>query len=242
MALPSITAPEYSTTIPSTEQKITYRPFLVKEEKLLLIAQESGENQEQVLAVAKILAACITTPDIKVGEFATFDLEYLFLKLRSKSVGEIVQLSIPHQSPAEPSGNLENSCTHKTLVDINLEDIKVLPDIPERKIQLTDNIGVSLKFPTFQNLVDTDDLNKTEYLFDILTKCVEYVYDKDTVYSDFTQEEMSEWIDGLGQQQFQKISEFYENIPRVKHLVEWKCPACDKEESLTLEGLESFFS
>ena len=124
MALPSIATPEYKTNIPSTGQEITFRPFLVKEEKLLLTAQESGEQKDQILAIANILAACISTPDIEIGQLATFDLEYLFLKLRAKSVGEVIQISVPHQEPAGPSGSLENSCTHRTDITINIDEVE----------------------------------------------------------------------------------------------------------------------
>ena len=242
MALPAIATPEYKTNIPSTGQEITFRPFLVIEEKLLLTAQESGETKEQILAVANILATCITTPDIEVGKLATFDLEYLFLKLRAKSVGEVIQINVPHQEPAGPSGSLENSCTHRTEININIDEVEVMPTVPDSKIQLTDNIGVSLRFPNFQDLATDEDQTGTEYLFDLLSRCIEYVYDKEEVYNDFTHQEISDWVDALGQDQFQKISDFYTNIPRIRKPIEWKCAACGKKESMTLEGLESFFS
>ena len=243
MALPSIAAPEYNTTVPSTGQEISYRPFLVKEEKLLLLAQESGETQDQILAVAKTLAACITTPDIIVGDLATFDIEYLFLKLRAKSVGENIELSLPHSAAMEgPSGSLEGLCTHRTKVTVDIDDVDITRPIPNRKIQLTDDVGVYLKYPTFQDMAATEEVGTTEYLFDILTKCIDYVYDKEEVYNDFSLEEMSSWIDGLGQAEFLKISEFFENLPKLQKELTWTCSACDKKETLLLEGLESFFS
>jgi len=243
MALPSIAAPEYNTTVPSTGEEISYRPFLVKEEKLLLLAQESGETKDQVLAVAKTLAACITTPDIVVGDLATFDIEYLFLKLRAKSVGENIELSLPHSAAMEgPSGSLESLCTHKTKVTVDIDNVDITRPIPERKIQLTDDVGVYLKYPTFQNMAETEDVGNTDYLFDILTKCIDYVYDKEEVYNDFTLQEMSDWIDGLGQTEFKKISEFFENLPKLQKELTWTCSACGKKETLMLEGLQSFFS
>ena len=242
MALPSIATPEYKTNIPSTGKEITFRPFLVKEEKLLLTAQESGEQKDQIMAIANILAACISTPGIEIGQLATFDMEYLFLKLRAKSVGEVIQINVPHQEPAGPSGSLENSCTHRTDITINIDEVEVLPPVPDTKIQITDDIGVSLRFPTFQDLATDEDTTTTAYIFKLLANCVEFVYDKEEVYNDFTKKEVSEWIDALSQDQFQKISQFYENLPRIRKPIEWKCEACGKKESMTLEGLESFFS
>jgi len=243
MALPSITAPEYTTTIPSTGQEITYRPFLVKEEKLLLLAQESDDKKDQVLAVAKTLASCITTPDISVGELATFDIEYIFLKLRAKSVGENVELTLPHSSSMDgPSGSLEDLCTHKTVVNVNIDNVDITRPIPDRKIQLTADVGVYLKYPTFQDLAATEEAGTTDQLFDILTKCIEYVYDKEEVYNDFTLGEMSDWIDSLGQTEFMKISQFFEDLPKLQKELNWTCSSCGKKETLLLEGLQSFFS
>ena len=235
MSLPSIAVPEYKCVIPSTGQEIKYRPFLVKEEKLLLISQEGGEEADQILTIARVLADCINTPDIEIGNLATFDIEYLFLKLRSKSVGEVIDITIQHP---------DSECKHATEVKVNIDDIKVPGPIPDSKVMLTKELGVVLKFPTFQDVAHTEDNeeNQTERLFDLLAACVDYVFDKEEVYNDFTKEEMLEWLESLPKSQFNKITEFFEAMPKLQHTIKWKCSACKKNDKVELEGMQSFFS
>ena len=244
MSLPSIVTPEYRTIIPSTKQEITYRPFLVKQEKVLLTAQESDDPKDQILAVAKVLSECITTDDIVVGDLTSFDIEYLFLKLRAKSVGENITVKLGHQSTTEASGTLENKCDYSTEVSINIDDIKPPEVTVDKKIQLTDDIGVVLKFPTFHEMVNSDmdeDANVSQ-LFEMLVKSIDCVYDKDNVYNDFTEEEVKDWIDTLNQSQFEKISAFFTGMPSLKHTVTWKCGGCGEEDSIEIEGLNNFFT
>ena len=242
MALPSLVAPEYKITIPSTGQDITYRPFLVKEEKLLLMAGESDSQEDQLLAVANVLGQCILTPDIAVGDLAPFDMEYLFLNLRSKSVGEVIKLNLTHTTPDGPTGTLESTCKHVTEYEFNVEDVTIPGPIPETKIQLTDDVGVVLRFPTFQDLAIVDAEVNTELMFDMMSDCIEYVYDKENVYDDFTKQEMSDWVGSLSQAQFEKISDFFNSMPKVEHDIEWKCTNCGKTDSIHLEGMQSFFT
>lgn len=244
MSLPSIVTPEYRTIIPSTKQEIIYRPFLVKQEKVLLTAQESDDPKDQILAVAKVLSECITTEDISVGSLTAFDIEYLFLKLRSKSVGETITVKLGHQSTSNPSGTLENKCDFLTEVPINIDDIKPPEVTVDKKIQLNDDIGVVLKFPTFHEMVNTEqeDDASVAQIFDMLTKCVDYVYDKENVYNEFTEDEVKEWIDTLNQSQFEKISTFFTDMPSLKHEVTWKCGGCGEEDTVEVEGLNNFFT
>ena len=244
MALPSIVTPEYRTIIPSTKQEITYRPFLVKQEKVLLTAQESDDPKDQILAVAKVLAECITTEDIIVGSLTSFDIEYLFLKLRSKSVGESITVKLSHQGTTEASGTLENKCDYSTEVSINIDDIKPPEVTVDKKIQLTDDVGVVLKFPTFHEMVnnDMDEEPNVTQLFDMLTKCIDYVYDKENVYNEFTEDEVKSWVDTLNQSQFEKISTFFTDMPSLKHEVTWKCGGCGEEDTVEVEGLSNFFT
>ena len=242
MALPSIVTPEYKTIIPSTKQEIIYRPFLVKEEKLLLMASESDDEKEQVLAIAKILSQCILTEGIEIGSLAPFDLEYLFLNIRAKSVGEILELNLRHYNPDSPTGTLESSCEHVTEYQLNIEDIAIPGPLPDTKIQLTDNLGVVLRFPTFQDIAITEEDMNAEVMFNLISQCVEYVYDNEEVYNDFTAEEMHQWMENLGQVQFEKITNFFENLPRLTHEIKWKCSACGRDDSLVLEGVQSFFT
>jgi len=232
MALPSISTPEFQTVIPSTGETISYRPFLVKEEKILLMAMEGGDAVEMSNAMLKILKSCILT-DVDVGKLATFDIEYLFLTLRGKSVGEVVTLNINHTT--------ETECKHLTEMKLNLDDIKVQGDISDGKIMLTEDVGIKLRYPQMTDLYDvnTDD---SESLFKMIRKCIEYIYDKQEVYSDFTEEELETWVDGLNQTQFKTITKFFEDAPKLTHTIEWTCDQCKKADSIKLEGLQSFFT
>ena len=242
MALPSVATPEYKCTIPSTGQEIVYRPFLVKEEKLLLMAGESDKDEDHILAIAKVISECILTEGIEVGSLAPFDLEYVFLNIRAKSVGEILELKLRHINPTGPTGTLESSCDHVTEVKFNIEDVAVPGPLPDKKVALTDSLGIVLKFPTFQDIAYTQDDINTNIMFDLITACVDYVYDNDDIYKDFTKEEMGEWIGNLGQTQFEKITQFFENMPRLTHELKWKCEACGREDSMVVEGVQSFFT
>lgn len=246
MALPSIVTPEYNTIIPSTEQKITYRPFLVKQEKILLTAQESDDPNDQTLALANVLAECITTADISVGGLTTFDIEYLFLKIRSKSVGENITVKLGHQGTNSPSGTLENKCEYKTEIYINIDEIAPPEIITDKKIQLTDDVGVVIKYPTFQDVINNESSKEgTEsiaFMFDMIANSIDYVYDEENVYNEFSDEEMKNWIESLNQSQFEKISNFFNTMPSLKHEVKWKCSKCGEEDTLLIEGLQNFFT
>lgn len=231
MALPLLVTPEFSTKIPSTGKEIRYRPFLVKEEKILLMAMEGKDQKEISTAVMRLLENCIVSKDVQVSKLTTFDVEYLFLKLRGKSVGEVIELNLGHSN---------NKCEEKTPIQVNLDDIKVVGKISDGKIMLTEEVGVKMRYPSLKDVVNTN-LNEDESGYELIQKCVEYVFDKENVYSDFTEKEMKEWIEGLGQAQFKKITEFLQGMPKLSHTVGWKCKACGEKESLTLEGLQSFF-
>src|SRR6056300_953333 len=195
MSLPSLGTPEFHTTIPSTGQEIAYRPFLVKEEKILLMAMEGEDDREIQHAILTILEDCIIT-DVDVNKLAVFDIEYLFLKLRGKSVGEMIDLKISHT---------ESDCDHKTEIRINLDDINVQGDITDGKVQLTDDIGAKLRYPTIADATRYDS-GSPEGMFKMIASCVEFIYDQNNVYQDFTVDEMVEWIGGLNQSAFQKVT------------------------------------
>lgn len=232
MALPSISTPEFQTTIPSTGENITYRPFLVKEEKILLMAMEGGDAVEMSNAMLNILKSCILS-EVDVEKLATFDIEYLFLTLRSKSVGEVITLNINHTT--------ETECKHLSEVKVSIDDIKVEGEISDGKIMLTDSIGIKLRYPKMSDLKDVSTAD-SETMFKMVRKCIEYIFDKEDVYSDFTEEELETWIDGLNQTQFGTITKFFENTPKLSHTVEWTCEKCKEKDSIKLEGLQSFFT
>ena len=231
MALPSLSTPEFQTVIPSTGETISYRPFLVKEEKILLMAMEGNDQKEIEIAIKKILSNCILQ-DIDVNKLAMFDMEYLFLQLRGKSVGEVIDLSVTH---------LDSECKHRTDIKVNIDNIKIQNLDQEKKVMLTDDVGVMMKYPTMQEAMGVSGEN-TEAVFEILSKSVDYVFDAENVYSDFTEAEIVEWINGLNQTQFQKILAFFESMPKLSHEVFWKCKECKEEDTITLEGIQSFFT
>jgi len=235
MALPIINAPQFETTIPSTNQKIFFRPFLVKEEKILFVALQGGEMSEIVNAIKNILRECIID-DVDVDKLATFDLEYLFLQLRSKSVGEEINLRLNHQS---------SECTHRQDVTILVDDVKVNFD-PQHtdKVMIDDNIGIKFKYPNFKLIeqFQSVDSNDMQQLFDLLLSCVDFVYDQENVYDQFTDEELKNFFDALNQKQFNKVTSFFNTLPRLSHTIEWTCDKCGDNEKVVLEGLSNFFT
>jgi len=232
MALPNISTPEFKTKVPSTGEEITYRPFLVKEEKILLMAMEGGEAQEIQTAIMNILNNCILS-NIEVDKLAIFDVEYLFLQLRGKSVGEVIDLQVTHQ---------EGECPHRTALKLNIDDIKVEGEISDPKVMLNDEIGVMLRFPNLTDMSFASTGDDTETLFKLINRCIEYVFDSQEVYNDFTETEIDEWINSLNQTQFEKIVDFFQKSPKLQHDITFKCDACGKEETVHLEGLQSFFT
>jgi hypothetical protein len=234
MALPNISTPEFTTKIPSTGEEIKFRPFLVREEKILLMALE-GEDQDEIQnTIVKILEGCILTP-IDMTKLAMFDIEYLFLQLRGKSVGEVLNLKVGHQ---------KGKCDHKTDVEIKIDDIKVVGKIPESKVMLTDTVGVKLKFLNMADVTKVSNAkgNDNEKLFNVINKCIEYIFDEEQVYNDFNEKEIEDWVNNLNQSQFQKIVGFIESMPKLQHEITWTCEKCGKKETIKLEGLQSFFT
>ena len=231
MALPAISTPEFFDVIPSTKEEIKYRPFLVGEEKNLLIALEGQEQKEISNAILKVLEDCIIS-DVDITKLATFDIEYMFLKIRGKSVGEVLTVRMGHQ---------DSECTHKTEVQVNLDDIKVVGEVKKSEVMITDDIGVKLRYPTLKSVMNMrgDDADS---MFTMICENIEYLYDKEQIYSDFTLQEIEEWVGKLNKSQFNKITEFFESIPKLSHDIKWTCPKCGEEETITLEGLQSFFT
>jgi|TARA_B110000908_G_scaffold160625_1_gene204033 hypothetical protein len=230
MALPSLTAPEFFTKIPSTGKEIKYRPFLVKEEKILLMALEGNDQNEITNAIITILGNCLEE-GVDVSKLATFDVEYLFLKLRGKSVGEVIELRMSHS---------QGDCKHRTDVGVNIDDINVTEGRPEDKIQLNDEIGIKLRYAGVNDLKGMDP-ESSEDLFALITGCIEFIYDNENVYSDFTKKEMADWLEQLSSEQFKKVTDFFEAAPKLTHEVNWTCAECGTEDTMKLEGLTSFF-
>jgi hypothetical protein len=237
MALPSLAAPTYETELPSTGKKIKYRPFLVKEEKVLLLATESEDRKEVKDAVKTIVKSCVLSR-IKVEDLATFDLEYLFLKIRAASVGEDVTMKITCLDDNE------------TKVDYTLDisDIKVtIPDGHSNKIELTDSVGMIMKYPGLDEFVDLTlmgtELNDPEKVFETIARCIDQIYEGEEVYDDSTTsfKEKMQFVESLTQKQFENVRKFFTTMPVLRHEFSVTNPNTGVESSYTLEGLQSFF-
>lgn len=237
MALPKIIAPEFETTIPSTKQKITFRPFLVKEEKLLFMAAESATSVDISRAIVTILENCITS-EFDVDTLSGFDVEFLFLQLRSKSVGEAIKLHLSHTS--------ESECKYVQEYEVDINSITIQEvDGHTNILQLTDKIGMEMRYPGVKDIVQAENIAtaaNAEEMFKFAIRGIVQVYDGDDVYDEFTEEELMDFVESLSTAQFQKILDFYDTMPKLRHTIEWTCPECQVEESSTVEGLAGFFT
>jgi len=239
MPLPKISTPTYELELPSTEKKIRYRPFLVKEEKLLVIALESEDNKQITNAIKTVIKNCILTKDIKVETLPTFDIEYLFLNIRGKSVGEEVEVNI-----VCPDDNQTN-----VSVSINLDDIKVQKNEEHtNKIKVDNDIMMEMKYPSLEQFIKTNfdfkNENAMEQSFDLIASCIDRIYTEDEVWStaDVTKKELTEFLDQMNSSQFKEIEKFFETMPKLSHKLSVKNPKTGVESEVLLEGLASFFA
>lgn len=236
MPLPKIVTPTYELRLPSTDQLIKYRPFLVKEEKVLLMAMESEDESQMINAVKTILKNCIISK-VKVDDLAVFDIEYLFLNIRAKSVGEQIELNITCPDDGETTVPLE----------INVEDIQIQKsEDHSRIIPLNDTISVVMKYPSMEMFVKTNFTAsaKTEDVFEIAASCIEQVVEGEDVYEtkSFSKKEINDFLDSLDTAQFLLIQKFFETMPKLSHTVKVTNPVTNVESDVVLEGLASFFA
>lgn len=239
MALPKIETPTYNLILPSTGEKIKYRPFLVKEEKILLIATESEDAEAMQNAVKDIISNC-TFGKIDPDDMAPFDVEWIFLQLRIKSKGENVDLTFRcnNEVDGEECGTVNN-------ISIDLREINIdANDMKEKVIKITDSVGVEMTYPTFKSMENiNEDASAAQQALDMILNNIVCVFDGDEVYNaneDFTKEEITEFIDSLTEDQFKNIRDFFEDMPKIVYDVDYKCKKCGYEETLHLEGLQSF--
>ena len=238
MPLPKISTPSYELVVPSTKKKIKFRPFLVKEEKVLILAMESQDNQQIANAVKDVIAACILTRGIKVETLSTFDIEYLFLNIRGKSVGEEVEVTITCPDDNE---------TQVPSV-INLDEIKVqMDDNHSIDIKLDDEYTMRMKYPSMDEFIKTNfavdgDVNVDD-TFKLIASCVDQVYSEEETWAgaDCTKKELSQFIESLNSKQFKSIEKFFETMPKLSHTVKVTNPNTKVESEVILEGLQSFF-
>ena len=234
MALPVLNNPNYEMELPSTGEKIEYRPFLVKEQKILMMAMESEDVSAQSRAVVDIIKNCtFGAINDKVETLPTFDIEYMFLRIRSKSVGETVELIITCQDDGET----------KVPVNINLEDINVVKtEGHDTTIMITDKIGLTMRYPTMKQLMsyDMSKITTMEGTFKVINDCLENVFDENEVYEEMNSKELQEFIEQMTTEQFQKVSEFFNTMPKLKHTLKVKNPNTGVENEVVLEGMQSF--
>ena len=239
MPLPKIATPSYELEIPSTKKIVKYRPFLVKEEKILIIAMESEDPKQITEAVKNVISNCILTKGIRVDQLATFDIEYLFLNIRGKSVGETVDVLITCPDDGQT----------QVPMSINLDDIEVeFKDNHSRDIKLDATLTLRMRYPSLQEFVKNNfiDENKisVEDTFDVICSCIEQIYSEEESWSasDVTKKELKEFLDQLTSQQFKEVEKFFETMPKLSHTLKIKNPNTEVESEVVLEGLTSFFA
>ena len=238
MPLPKITTPIYELEIPSLKKKIRYRPFLVKEEKILIIALESEDSKAIANAVKNVISNCILSKGIKVDDLSTFDIEYLFLNIRGKSVGESVDVLI----------TCPDDETTQVPMSINLDEISV-EDNPKhsRDIKLDDTLTLRMKYPSMtefiKNNFDSGDGVSVDDTFDLIISCIDQIYSEEEswVAKDSTKKELLEFVEQLSSKQFKEVEKFFETMPKLSHTIKIKNPKTDVESEVVLEGLSAFF-
>ncbi len=240
MALPMMSTPTYTMVVPSTQATVKYRPFLVKEEKALLIAQQSEDMVTMVETLKGVVKSCVLDK-VDIEKLATFDLEYMFVQIRGKSVGETVDLVFPcDEDHGEQNAKAKSSVT----IDLSTLVVEKEPD-HTNKIHLFDDVGVVMKYPTVDIIkklegIDTEDLDK---VFDIIALSIDFIYQGDEVFHAKEQnyEELLQFVNNLTSEQFLKVQQFFVTMPKIKKQIEYTCPVCGKHHSKMLEGLQSFF-
>jgi len=236
MALPRIDVPTYELVVPSTDEKIKYRPFLVREEKLLLIALESGKNEDILRGVKDIVDAC-TFNKLKLGNMPMFDVEYIFLQIRSKAVGEVSTLRVLCKDDGKTYAKVE--------VDLTKIEVQV-DDTHTNKIELSDEMGVIMKYPTIDSFADNGiEEMKPSNMIDVIVTCISQIYDKkgEEVFDakDQTKEELVEFVEQLNTKQFSELQKFFDTMPKLKHVVTIENPKTKVKSDVLLQGLNDFF-
>lgn len=242
MALPKLDVPTFEMEQPSTGKTIQYRPFLVKEEKILLMAL--GEKESDMLrAIKQIAQNCILSKDFNVEDATSYDIENIFLQLRAKSVGENIELKFKHRGGTNRSGK---KCSTITEVNVNIDDIKlVYKKKIDPKIHLTDTIGIKLKHPSMEVLaqISDDDKDAVNRVMALLRKCTEYIWDAEQIHKadEATDEELQAFFDTLTSEQFRKIEDFFQSSPKLEYQFKYQCAGCGEETTHRLSGLKDFF-
>lgn len=239
MPLPKISTPTYEVELPSTGETIQYRPFLVKEEKVLVIALESEDTKQITTAIKTVIKNCILTKGVKVETLPTFDIEFLFLNIRGKSVGEEIEVNVICPDDEQTT----------TIVKIDLDVIKVQKNEDHtNKIKVDKNIMMEMKYPSLEQFIknnfDFSDTNAMDQSFELIASCIDKIYTQDEVWSasDVTKKELNEFLEQMNSSQFKEIEKFFETMPKLSHKVKVTNPNTQVESEVVLEGLASFFA
>ncbi len=239
MPLPKIATPTYELVLPSTKKTISYRPFLVKEEKLLVLALESEDSKQITTAVKAVIKNCVTTRGVKVDQLPTFDIEYLFLNIRGKSVGETVEVNII----------CPDDETTQVPVTIDLDEIKVKKnDDHVNQIKIDDQISMVMKYPSLDQFIksnfDFKDQNAMDQSFELIASCIESICTEEEVWAtaDCSKKEVTEFLESMNSSQFKGIESFFETMPKLSHTIKVTNPQTKVESEVVLEGLSSFFA
>ncbi len=237
MPLPTIVTPTYELTLPSNSKKIKYRPFLVKEEKILILAIESGDMKDLTNAIKDVLKSCVLTKGVRVDQLPTFDIEYLFLNIRARSIGEGIDLLVTCPDDNET----------KVPVTIYIDDIKVQKDDDHTSdIKIDDTYTIRMKYPSLDQFIEENfDLNEgADNTFDIVSSCIEMVFSEEEAWEakDCTKKELRSFVEQMNSAQFKKIENFFNTMPKLSHDIEVENPETGVKSTVTLEGLASFFA
>jgi hypothetical protein len=240
MPLPKINTPTYELVLPSSGKKIKYRPFLVREEKILIMAMESEDMKQMTDAIVQIIGDCILSKDVKVESLATFDIEYLFLNVRSKSVGETVEVNVTCPDDGET----------KVEMEIEIDSIKVHKTRGHKNIiKLDDNLMMKLKYPSLDQFIENNfevsgTNSEVNQSLSMITSCIEMIYNEEESWeaADCTKKELDEFVEQLNTKQFKEIEKFFTTMPKLSHKIKVKNPNTGVESEVVLEGLASFFS
>tara|TARA_R110000868_G_scaffold292045_1_gene552576 strand:+ start:232 stop:972 length:741 start_codon:yes stop_codon:yes gene_type:complete len=245
MALPKIDVPTYETKLISNGKIVRYRPFLVKEQKLFLMAAQSTDEKETIDVVKQVLNNCILS-DIDVDDLPTFDLEHLFMQLRARSVGEVVNLKYNCNNTVKDDNGEDKTCGGLVKFDLNILDIKPTIDGKHSsKIEISDKLGIMMKYPTLSLIKDAGDLinEDVDTVLNVIVNCIDYIYDAEQMYyaKDSTKEELLEFIENLQQEDMEKIQLFFSTMPKIAKELDFKCKKCGYEETITVQGIQNFF-
>ena len=239
MPLPKIATPTYELELPSTKQKIKFRPFLVKEEKLLVLALETEDSTQITTAITQVIKGCILTKNVKVENLPTFDIEFLFLNIRGKSVGEEVEVNIICPDDGET----------EVPVKIALDEIEVKFDEEHStKIKIDDNLSMEMKYPSLDQFIknnfDFNNESTMDQSFEIIGSCIDKIFSEEEVWAaeDFSKQEVEEFLEQMNSSQFKEIEKFFNTMPKLSHQIKVKNPKTKKSSTVVLEGLSSFFA